>query len=150
MQAQARSPLTEVICKAQERIEAYSAGDERRAALSDLKELVVTSTHAKTAFGELGLRVIFSLIREEREDAESARGALELVVAAITPEDEASPGPDDPAASIAQRVAADDKNIELCLSMLDETDFFLRYHALQASSATTVAPSLCHTQSVLL
>lgn len=117
----------------QERIEAYSAGEERRAALADLKELVVTSTHAKTAFGELGLRILFALIREERADAESARGALEVIVAAVTPEDETGvPSADDPSGPIAQRVAGDVRNIELCLSVLEEEDFFLRYHALQA------------------
>jgi len=117
---------------------------DRRAAAVELRDLVQTSPQAQFAVGAIGLPTLVGSLREEREDPELMHGVLEALVAAIAagaaPADaNESAAPANGTATVGARVAEafarNEGHLELVLSLLDDEDFYVRYHAVQLLAA---------------
>ena len=105
-----------------------------------------TSPQAQFAVGAIGLPTLVGSLREEREDPELMHGVLEALVAAIA----AGAAPADAnrirrarelrgtatvGARVAEAFARNEGHLELVLSLLDDEDFYVRYHAVQLLAA---------------
>uniref|UniRef100_A0A1S4CZI1 Golgin candidate 6 n=1 Tax=Nicotiana tabacum TaxID=4097 RepID=A0A1S4CZI1_TOBAC len=111
--------------------------EDRRAAMLDLQSVVTESRAGQMAFGAMGFPVILSVLKEERDDVEMVRGALETLVGALTPLDHAK-GPMNevqPALMNSDLLSREVDNISLLLSLLSEEDFYVRYYTLQLLTA---------------
>uniref|UniRef100_A0A804RHN1 Golgin candidate 6 n=1 Tax=Zea mays TaxID=4577 RepID=A0A804RHN1_MAIZE len=86
--------------------------DDRRSAMTELQSLVAESRSAQMSFGAMGFPILLNILKEDREDVELVRGALETFVSALTPI-ETSQGP----------------NTE------SEEDFYVRYYTIQLLTA---------------
>jgi hypothetical protein len=109
---------------------------DRRAAAIELRDLVQTSPQAQFAVGAIGLPTLVGSLRDEREDPELMHGVLEALVAAIAAG--SSDGDGDASrlgASVAEAFARGQGHLELVLSLLDDEDFYVRYHAVQLLAA---------------
>lgn len=126
----------------QELLERVSDGvlaDDRRSAMSELRVRAAESSQAQAALGAMGLPVLLTVLREEREDLEMIRGALETLYNCITADTEtaadavvdATASPPSAAAANAQALACDRDALALLLSLLEEEDFYVRYHTTQ-------------------
>jgi hypothetical protein len=140
--------------------------DDRRAAAAELRDLVVESRAAQFAVGAIGLPALTSVLRDERDDVELAHGCLEVLVNAVTAGGSTSatdaggdpdasggheggmstntnrssnPGPSGPGAANAEALARNPANLELLLSLLDESDFYVRYHCVQLLTALSAS-----------
>ena len=135
---------------------------DRRAAALELRDLVQTSPQAQYAVGAIGLPTLVGSLRDEREDPELMHGVLEALVAAVATGADgdaesrgvcapgASGAPVDAnaanavkketqpvgvGASVAEAFARGQGHLELVLSLLDDEDFYVRYHAVQLLAA---------------
>ena len=117
---------------------------DRRAAAVELRDLVQTSPQAQFAVGAIGLPTLVGSLREEREAPALMPGVLEALVAAIAagaaPADaNESAAPANGTATVGARVAEafarNEGHLELVLSLLDDEDFYVRYHAVQLLAA---------------
>lgn len=111
--------------------------DDRRAAISELQAVVAESGSAQLAFGAMGFPVLMSVLKEERDDVEMVRGALETLVNALTPVD-SIPGVHNevqPASLNSELLSREAESIPLLLSLLTEDDFYIRYYTLQLLTA---------------
>jgi len=130
----------------QELLERVSDGvlaDDRRSAMSELRVRAAESAQAQEALGAMGLPVLLTVLREEREDLEMIRGALETLYNCITADTAPTPAaaaaaaaaddalPPSAAAANAQALARDRDALALLLSLLEEEDFYVRYHTTQ-------------------
>lgn len=111
--------------------------DDRRAAMIELQAIVAESCSAQLAFGAMGFPVLLTVLKEERDDVEMVRGALETLVSALTPIDSAR-GPKNevqPALMNSDLLSRELESITLLLSLLSEDDFYVRYYTLQLLTA---------------
>ncbi|XVF14021.1 hypothetical protein REPUB_Repub09cG0020400 [Reevesia pubescens] len=111
--------------------------EDRRNAISELQSVVVESRAAQLAFGAMGFPVLMGVLKEERDDVEMVRGALETLVSALTPIDHAK-GPTNevqPALMNTDLLSRESESISLLLSLLSEEDFYVRYYTLQILTA---------------
>ncbi|XP_058109651.1 golgin candidate 6 [Magnolia sinica] len=111
--------------------------DDRRAAMTELQSIVAESRSAQLALGAMGLPVLLSVLREERDDVEMVRGALETLVSALTPIDPAH-GPKNevqPSLMNSDLLSRETESISLLLSLLSEDDFYVRYYTIQLLTA---------------
>ncbi|XP_068650224.1 golgin candidate 6 isoform X2 [Aristolochia californica] len=107
--------------------------DDRRAAMAELQSLVAETNSAQLAFGAMGFPVLMTILKEERDDVEMVRGALETMVGALTPLSSAH-GPKNevqPALLNSDLLSREPDSISLLLSLLSEDDFYVRYYTLQ-------------------
>ncbi|OVA08385.1 Vesicle tethering protein Uso1/P115-like [Macleaya cordata] len=120
--------------------------EDRRAAMTELQSIVAESRSAQLAFGAMGFPVLMSVLREERDDVEMVRGAVETLVSALTPINSAH-GPKNEVQSTLMNsdlLSREAENISLLLSLLAEEDFYVRYYTLQLLTAL-----LTHSQNRL-
>ncbi|KAG0630720.1 hypothetical protein M758_1G199600 [Ceratodon purpureus] len=120
-----------------ERISNGKLADDRRSAMQELEAAVAENRAAKLAFGAMGFPILMAVFREERQDLEMVRGALETILHALTTED---PGQEESGQVQAGKVnsellAREPASIALLLGLLDEPDFYVRYHTLQLLTA---------------
>ncbi|XP_011003117.1 PREDICTED: golgin candidate 6 [Populus euphratica] len=111
--------------------------DDRRNAMAELQSVVAESRGAQLAFGAMGFPVLMGVLKEERDDVEMIRGALETLVSALTPIDHAK-GPQNevqPALMNTDLLSREAENISLLLTLLSEEDFYVRYYTLQILTA---------------
>ncbi|KAJ4827560.1 Golgin candidate 6 [Turnera subulata] len=111
--------------------------DDRRNAMAELQSIVAESRAAQLAFGAMGFPVLMGVLKEERDDVEMIRGALETLVSALTPIDH-DRGPKNevqPALMNTDLLSREAENISLLLSLLSEEDFYVRYYTLQILTA---------------
>ncbi|KAK4338451.1 hypothetical protein RND71_042938 [Anisodus tanguticus] len=111
--------------------------EDRRAAMLEFQSIVSESRAGQMAFGAMGFPVILSVLKEERDDVEMVRGALETLVSALTPIDYAK-GPANevqPTLMNSDLLSREVDNISLLLSLLSEEDFYVRYYTLQLLTA---------------
>lgn len=111
--------------------------EDRRAAIAELQAVVSESSSAQLAFGAMGFPVLMSILKEERDDVEMVRGALETLVNALTPID-AAPGTYNevqPASMNSELLSREGESISLLLSLLTEDDFYIKYYTLQLLTA---------------
>ncbi|KAH9791006.1 Golgin candidate 6 [Citrus sinensis] len=116
-----------------ERISNGVLAEDRRSAMTELQAVVAESKGAQLAFGAMGFPVIMVVLKEERDDVEMVRGALETLVSALTPLDHVK-GPKkevQPALMNTDLLSREAESISLLLSLLSEEDFYIRYYTLQ-------------------
>ncbi|KAG0470454.1 hypothetical protein HPP92_017154 [Vanilla planifolia] len=120
-----------------ERISNGGVADDRRSAIIELQQVVTESSSAQLAFGAMGFPVILSVLKEERDDTEMIRGALETLISALTPIDTTVGQKDEvrPASMNAELLSRESESISLLLSLLLEDDFYIRYYTLQLLTA---------------
>uniref|UniRef100_A0A0E0RIB4 Vesicle tethering protein Uso1/P115-like head domain-containing protein n=1 Tax=Oryza rufipogon TaxID=4529 RepID=A0A0E0RIB4_ORYRU len=120
-----------------DRISNGTISDDRRSAMTELQSLVAESRSAQMSFGAMGFPVLLNVLKEDREDVELVRGALETFVSALTPI-ETSQGPKtevQPASVNSDLLSRETENISLLLSLLSEEDFYVRYYTIQLLTA---------------
>ncbi|XP_021298976.1 golgin candidate 6 isoform X1 [Herrania umbratica] len=111
--------------------------EDRRTAIAELQSVVAESRAAQLAFGAMGFPVLMGVLKEERDDVEMVRGALETLVSALTPIDHAK-GPTNevqPALMNTDLLSRESESISLLLTLLSEEDFYVRYYTLQILTA---------------
>ncbi|XP_073285547.1 golgin candidate 6 [Primulina huaijiensis] len=111
--------------------------EDRRNAMSELQSVVAESRAAQLAFGAMGFPVMLSVLKEERDDVEMVRGALETLVSALSPVEHArvSKNEVEPALLNSDLLSREVESISLLLSLLSEEDFYVRYYTLQLLTA---------------
>ncbi|KAF2292278.1 hypothetical protein GH714_018396 [Hevea brasiliensis] len=111
--------------------------EDRRTAMAELQSIVAESNAAQLAFGAMGFPVVMGVLKEERDDIEMIRGALETLVSALTPIDHAKGTKNEvqPALMNTDLLSREAENISLLLSLLKEEDFYVRYYTLQILTA---------------
>ncbi|EES17139.1 hypothetical protein BDA96_08G131500 [Sorghum bicolor] len=120
-----------------DRISNGTIPDDRRSAMTELQSLVAESRSAQMSFGAMGFPILLNILKEDREDVELVRGALETFVSALTPI-ETSQGPKtevQPASLNSDLLSRETENISLLLSLLSEEDFYVRYYTIQLLTA---------------
>ena len=132
-----------------ERISDGVLADDRRSAAHELRNLVQESRVAQFAIGVIGLPTLITSLTEERNDTELVHGVLEVLVNALTGGGAGAEGGADTAvhagnegAHLAHAGAANadaflraPTNLDLVMSLLDESDFYVRYHTMQLLTA---------------
>ncbi|XP_027358581.1 golgin candidate 6 isoform X2 [Abrus precatorius] len=111
--------------------------EDRRNAITELQAVVSENQAFQLAFGAMGFPVMLSVLKEERDDVEMVRGALETLVGALTPINHAK-GPSNevqPALLNTDLLSREAECISLLLSLLEEDDFYVRYYTLQMLTA---------------
>ncbi|XP_027181054.1 golgin candidate 6 [Coffea eugenioides] len=118
--------------------------EDRRAAMAELQSAVPESQAAQLAFGAMGFPILLSVLKEERDDLELVRGALETLLGALTPIAH-SRGPKNevqPALMNSDLLSREVDSISLLLSLLSDEDFYVRYFTIQLLTALlTNSPS---------
>ncbi|KDP46400.1 hypothetical protein JCGZ_10240 [Jatropha curcas] len=111
--------------------------EDRRNSMAELQSVVAESRAAQLAFGAMGFPVLMGVLKEERDDVEMIRGALETLVSALTPIDHAKGLKNEvqPALMNTDLLSRESENISLLLSLLSEEDFYVRYYTLQILTA---------------
>ncbi|XP_022133800.1 golgin candidate 6 isoform X1 [Momordica charantia] len=120
-----------------DRISNGQIAEDRRTAMVELQSVVAESRAGQLAFGAMGFPVLMSVLKEERDDVEMVRGALETLVSALTPIDHAKGSRDEvqPALMNSDLLSRESESISLLLSLLSEEDFYVRYYTLQLLTA---------------
>ncbi|KAI3840527.1 hypothetical protein MKW92_023904 [Papaver armeniacum] len=120
--------------------------EDRRSAMTELQSIVAESRSAQLAFGAMGFPVLMGILREERDDVEMVRGAVETLVSALTPIGSAQGPKNEVQATLmnSDLLSREVENISLLLSLLSEEDFYVRYYTLQLLTAL-----LTHSQNRL-
>ncbi|GFZ01349.1 golgin Putative 6 [Actinidia rufa] len=110
--------------------------EDRRSAIAELQSVVAESRAAQLAFGAMGFPVLLSVLKEERDDVEMVRGALETIVSALTPIDHGKGQKDEiqPALMNTDLLSRESESITLS-SKSSEEDFYIRYYTLQLLTA---------------
>jgi hypothetical protein len=127
------------------------SNEGRQDALTELKLLLSRDPQAQRAVGQIGLHLLLSIARDERDDVELVRGALEALLQALTPvpaEHGATAGVS-PAAVNAELLGRELRHVSLLLELLDDADLYVRYHALQVLSALLPSHAAAVQQVVL-
>ncbi|KAK0590442.1 hypothetical protein LWI29_027170 [Acer saccharum] len=111
--------------------------EDRRSAMTELQAVVAESNAAQLAFGAMGFPVIMGVLKEERDDVEMVRGALETLVSALTSLDHVKGQKNEvqPALMNTDLLSREAESISLLLSLLSEDDFYVRYYTLQILTA---------------
>ncbi|CAO2819814.1 unnamed protein product [Amaranthus hypochondriacus] len=127
-----------------DRINNGTKAEDRRMAMVELQSVVAENQAAQLAFGAMGIPVILSVLKEERDDVEMVQGALETIVSSLTPLNHAKLENNEvePSKMNADLLSREVDNIALLLSLLEEDDFYVRYYTLQVLTAlVTSSPS---------
>ncbi|KAH6769014.1 golgin putative 6 [Perilla frutescens var. frutescens] len=116
-----------------DRISNGTLADDRRTAMAELQSVVAESNSAQLAFGAMGFPVLLSVLKEERDDIEMIRGAIETIVSALSPIQHSKSLKNEvqPALMNSDLLSREVENISLLLSLLSEEDFYIRYYTLQ-------------------
>ncbi|KAL2935554.1 Golgin candidate 6 [Bienertia sinuspersici] len=120
-----------------DRINNGTKAEDRRMAMVELQSVVAENHSAQLAFGAMGLPVLLSVLKDERDDVEMVRGALETLVSSLTPLNHAKTTKVEvePSKMNADLLSREVDNISLLLSLLAEDDFYVRYYTLQVLTA---------------
>ncbi|KAL9292953.1 putative armadillo-like helical protein [Arabidopsis thaliana] len=120
-----------------DRISNGTLPDDRRTAIVELQSVVAESNAAQLAFGAAGFPVIVGILKDQRDDLEMVRGALETLLGALTPIDHARAQKTEVHAALmnSDLLSREAENITLLLSLLEEEDFYVRYYTLQILTA---------------
>ncbi|KXZ52056.1 hypothetical protein GPECTOR_10g1079 [Gonium pectorale] len=148
-----------------QRISGSLLPEYRRQAMTQLKDLLVDNPKAQLALGNMGLPVLISVLRDERDDLELLRGALEALLAATSSSHGTGAGAGaagggaeavgggglaehnglsaaeaHAAALNAELLARQRESVGLLLGLLEDEpvgvpDFYVRYHTVQLLTA---------------
>ncbi|CAG8703134.1 2880_t:CDS:10, partial [Dentiscutata erythropus] len=101
--------------------------EDRRAAILGLKGL---SREYRLEVGEKGLGALLHILNEDRADIDTTKAILEILNILCTPD-----GQQDPTVDLGVRftdeIVHDSANINLLLDILQEYDFYVRFHNIQ-------------------
>ncbi|DBA66722.1 hypothetical protein WJX79_001922 [Trebouxia sp. C0005] len=130
--------------------------EDRQEALADLRDLISNNTQARLAVGAHGLPMLCTVVKEERQDIEMLRGALECLTIVIGPPSQAESagkGPH-PAAVNAEMFSRGKDNIGMLLGFLEDepagiSDFYVRYHTIQLLTSLAAVSSLRIQEAIL-
>lgn len=116
-----------------ERVDSGSSAEDRRAALGELKALLASSAPAQAAVGHIGLHVLLAVLRDDRDDTDLLRGAVEALLQASTASasSENSAHAAAPWRVNAELLSRDPRATAVLLVLLDEQDTYVRYHTMQ-------------------
>ncbi|XP_054812586.1 golgin candidate 6 isoform X2 [Prosopis cineraria] len=116
-----------------DRISNGKLAEDRRNAITDLQLVVSESHSAQLAFGAMGFPVMLGVLKEERDDIEMVRGALETLVSALNPINHVKESSNEvqPALMNSDLLSREAESISLLISLLTEDDFYVRYYTLQ-------------------
>ncbi|THU65165.1 hypothetical protein C4D60_Mb05t00790 [Musa balbisiana] len=105
--------------------------------LPEDRRSAMKSRAAQMSFGAIGFPVLLNVLKEEHDDVELIRGALETIVSALTPAETTHGQKDEvqPAIVNSDLLFRESESISLFLSMLSEDDFYVRYYTLQIITA---------------
>ncbi|CAA2985293.1 golgin candidate 6 isoform X1 [Olea europaea subsp. europaea] len=111
--------------------------EDRRIAIVELQSVVTESRAAQLAFGAMGFPVLLSILKEERDDVEMVRGALETLLSALNPIEHAKGRKNEIQLALlnSDLLSREVGSISLLLSLLSEEDFYVRYYTLQLLTA---------------
>ncbi|EPS70331.1 hypothetical protein M569_04427, partial [Genlisea aurea] len=118
--------------------------EDRRSAMTELLSIVVESHAAQLAVGAIGFPVLLGVLKEERDDVEMVRGALETLVGALNPIEHGRVLKSEvqPALMNSDLLSREAESISIILSLLSEEDFYVRYYTLQLlTTLVTKSPS---------
>ncbi|CAG8460120.1 7921_t:CDS:10 [Paraglomus brasilianum] len=101
--------------------------EDRRAAILGLKGL---SREYKLEVGDKGLGVLLNILNEDRADIDTAKAILEILNILCTP-DRAQEVGRDLGLRFTDEVLQDESHIHLFLDLLQEVDFYVRFHDIQ-------------------
>jgi len=133
-----------------ERISHGVLANDRRSAVNALRTEVTESRKAEVVLGHVGLPILFTVLREEREDLEMVRGAVEALFNAVIAVPTHIVECNNPCHVISELFMCEKEKVALLLSLLDEEDFYVRYHAMQLMTALIgKAPSGCFQNAIL-
>ncbi|KAF8075657.1 hypothetical protein N665_1073s0005 [Sinapis alba] len=120
-----------------DRISTGTLPEDRRNAIVELQSVVAESNAAQLAFGASGFPVLVGILKDQRDDVEMVRGALETLLGALTPIDHGRAQKTEVHASLmnSDLLSREAENITLLLSLLEEEDFYVRYYTLQILTA---------------
>ncbi|KMT10908.1 hypothetical protein BVRB_5g113210 [Beta vulgaris subsp. vulgaris] len=120
-----------------DRINNGTKAEDRRMAMVELQSVVAENHAAQLAFGAMGFPVLLSVLKDERDDVEMVRGALETLVSSLTPLNHTTTAKIevDPSKMNADLLSREVDNIALLLGLLAEDDFYVRYYTLQVLTA---------------
>ncbi|CDY66662.1 BnaCnng51860D [Brassica napus] len=120
-----------------DRISNGTLPDDRRSAIVELQSVVAERNAAQLAFGASGFPVVVGILKDQRDDVEMVRGALETLLGALTPIDHARAQKTEVHAALmnSDLLSREAENITLLLSLLEEEDFYVRYFTLQILTA---------------
>ncbi|KAJ1422429.1 Vesicle tethering protein [Sesbania bispinosa] len=134
-----------------DRISNGKLAEDRRNAITELQAIVSESQAAQLAFGAMGLPVMLSVLKEERDDVEMVRGALETLVSALTPINHAKGSNNEvqPALMNTDLLSREAESLmQLCIYLKyflsglslgvpsqEEDDFYVQYYTLQLLTA---------------
>ncbi|KAK4282326.1 hypothetical protein QN277_013719 [Acacia crassicarpa] len=120
-----------------DRISNGKLAEDRRNAITELQLVVSESNSAQLAFGAMGFPVMLGVLKEERDDIEMVRGALETLVTALTPISHVKGSSNEvqPALMNSDLLSREAESISLLISLLSEDDFYVRYYTLQLLTA---------------
>jgi hypothetical protein len=104
---------------AQERLDSGLSAEDRRCALCELKLLLSRTTQAQLACGHIGLPVLLSILRDDRDDIELVRGALEALLQAVTQLPHGPRGGLDAAVLNTELIGRDARSVALLLELLE-------------------------------
>ncbi|XP_024530596.1 golgin candidate 6 [Selaginella moellendorffii] len=104
---------------------------DRRAAMEELRVLVDENRQAQLAFGAMGFPVLIGVLRDDRDDVDMVRGALETLVTALSNATQDDHGQLSPGLVNCELLAREQNIVALLLSLLEEEDFYVRYYVLQ-------------------
>ncbi|DBB15044.1 TPA: hypothetical protein ACH3X3_004627 [Trebouxia sp. C0006] len=130
--------------------------EDRQEALADLRDLMSNNAPAKLAVGAHGLPLLCTVVKEERQDIEMLRGALECLTIVIGPPSQAESagkGPH-PAAINAELFSRGKDNVEMLLGLLEDepagiSDFYVRYHTIQLLTSLAAVSSFRIQEAIL-
>ncbi|XRB23492.1 Uso1/P115-like protein [Pseudoscourfieldia marina] len=145
-----------------ERVANSVLAEDRRSALSELRDVVAERVAAQIAVGSIGYPTLLTVLRDESEDLDMVRSALEVLVATLgggpgsgagggggggeqnlEGEHEGSPAEQSRRSSAVPQTASVNAemftrelgSVSILLRTLEEEDFYVRYHTLQTLNA---------------
>ncbi|KAK9814747.1 hypothetical protein WJX72_010794 [[Myrmecia] bisecta] len=129
--------------------------EDRREALALLRDLLSDNAQAQLALGASGFPVLCGVLRDERNDVEMVRSALECLLVATSPQlgHSNKEGPR-PGAINAELFMRGKDNVALLLSLLEDepvgvSDFYVRYHTVQLLTAMSITGSYRIQEAIL-
>ncbi|CAG8447457.1 5180_t:CDS:10 [Dentiscutata heterogama] len=101
--------------------------EDRRAAILGLKGL---SREYRLEVGEKGLGALLHILNEDRADIDTTKAILEILNILCTPNEQQDPTVD-LGVRFTDEIVHDSANINLLLDILQEYDFYVRFHNIQ-------------------
>ncbi|CAB4409559.1 unnamed protein product [Rhizophagus irregularis] len=118
--------VEDTVAKLVDRASSSTLLEDRRAAILGLKGL---SREYRQEVGEKGIGALLHILNEDRADIDTAKAVLEILNILCTPDRQDSAT--DVAIKFTDEIVQNSANINLFLDILQEYDFYVRFHDIQ-------------------